>query len=335
MFSHHRDGSKPYSIKHMKLGFILTTYDRIDDLLAHLDILKFFPHDHEVIPVWMNEKVPEYFLEEMAKYPLAHYKNGISFRLGPLLGLVSGLRKAEEAGVDYIVYRNGDDWLFNHDFCLLNFMHLETTGKHIAAYNWLTHDSTTEFAMNEMYMRVKQFASTSSDAERYFLNSNSRFLCELKMTRWIKRSIDFNFDGLYRLPGRENEIGVGYEVDSLTEVIKTREKVPSEEFWKSLEDNSRFFNRAWQLIGSHNNYERYNYYYKIRSDIRYANELEKLPHFARWLHCTRHGKEWNLPTIHKIKNTEPALWDQERKVHLIMNRHTKKMPLRLITKTQA
>jgi hypothetical protein len=25
----------------MKIGFILTTYDRIDDFLAHLDILKY------------------------------------------------------------------------------------------------------------------------------------------------------------------------------------------------------------------------------------------------------------------------------------------------------
>ena len=39
----------------MKIGFILTTYDRIDDLLAHLDILKYYDDEKEIIPIWMKQ----------------------------------------------------------------------------------------------------------------------------------------------------------------------------------------------------------------------------------------------------------------------------------------
>src|SRR4051812_7716599 len=131
----------------MKIGFVLTTFDRIDDLLAHIDILKFFPYKYELIPIWMNKDVPDYFLHAMKQHPHAHYVDGISFSIGPLLGLVSGLHKAKELGLDYIVYRNGDDWLLNHEFCLSNFKMMFKEKKAIAAYNWLSFKSNSEFAL--------------------------------------------------------------------------------------------------------------------------------------------------------------------------------------------
>lgn len=306
----------------MRIGFILTAYDRIDDLLAHIDILKFFPHEHTIIPVWMKKDVPDYFLEEICKHEHAHYADGVTFRIGPLLGLISGLRRAKEVGLDYVVYRNGDDWLFNHQFCLDNFNVL-ASGKKIAAYNWLTADTTFEFALNEMYLDVNAFMETADEAEKYFRSSNYKFLCELKMARWVKRTLNHDFGQFYRLPGREQWPGIGYEVETLPEVLKAVKQEITEDFWAGWKDNQRFFNRQWQLIGSHDNNQRYDYYRKIRNDISYRFVLETTPQFSRWLSCVRERGTWNLPS-----ERANARRRRQQQVHV-----PTKMPKRLITTT--
>jgi hypothetical protein len=310
----------------MKLGFIIPTYDRIDDLLSHLDVLKFFPHPHEIIPIWMNKDMPDYFLKEMAKYKHSLYVDGVGFHIGPLLALVSGLRKASELGLDYIHYSNGDDVLFNHDFVWNNIMVLDKENKDVAAYNWLTTDTMMEFALNELCMRVDKFIRTAAEAEQYFRKSSSKFLCEFKMSRWIKRTTD----RFYRLPNREISPGIGYELDTLPQIIAAMGIATTEQYWKDLENNNRWFNREWQMIGSHTNQQRYYYYCKIRNEIPYAAELEQQEHFARWLSVCRNGGEWNLPSSHIVKRNVEAERMMRLKRPLCMNRIPKRMPKRLL-----
>ncbi len=253
--------SDPVQFKHRsKIGFILTTYSRIDDLLVHLEILKYFPIPYEVIPIWMNQDVPDYFLSEMKKYPHAHYCNGINFSLGALLGLVDGLKKAKEIGLDYVIYRNSDDWIFNHNFVLEN---IKNT-KDISAYNWFGQNTNKEFALNEMCLNVDLFAKSIDWAEDYFLNSNDNLLCEFKIAKWIRKVTK----DIYHLPDREHPKGIGMV--------------------KKCEENNRFFNKKWKLLGFHDNLERLNCYKTL--DFAYRKELEQENHFKRWLL----GGKWNL-----------------------------------------
>lgn len=262
----------------------------------------------------MKKDLPNYFMEEMKKYKHSHYCDGVRFEIGPLLGLTSGLRKAKEIGLDYVVYRNGDDWLFNHDFVLRTLMKVYEN-KDIAAYNWLSKDSMLEFALNEMYLRVNVFAPTVDDAENYFRLSKSTALCELKVSKWIKKVIGKNNDRFYRLPGRELDPGVGYEVETLPEVFRQYGMPMPDDLPKILESNQRFFNKEWQLIGSHDNYKRYRYYSKIRQDIGYHQELERQKHFSRWLESIGTAKKWNLtPEKRKISSKIPLVFDKRPRI---------------------
>jgi hypothetical protein len=298
----------------MKIGFILTTYDRIDDLLAHLDILKYYDDEKEIIPIWMKQDLPKYFLDEMSKYKHAHYCDGIKFKIGPLLGLVSGLRKANELGIEYVVYRNGDDWLFNHDFVKENF-NIIHQGKTVAAYNWLSHNTVTDFAMNELYLNVSKFMPSIDEAEEYFKKSSDKLLCESKIAKWIKCVLNRDYSSFYRLPDREKSPGIGYELESIPFIYEYM-KVNLDKNWKDeYKSNQRYFNRKWQMIGSHKNYERIKYYNEIRREVSYASELEKEPNFARWISNMLNGLPWNIV--------------KEKKITLLPNG---KMPLVLDTK---
>lgn len=270
----------------MRIGFILTTYNRIDDFLAHLDIIKYFPMNHSVIPIWMNRDMPDYFLSEMKNYEHAHYCNGIKFSIGPLLGLISGLKKAAELDLDFVIYRNGDDWLFNNDFVLQN---LEVMKNYDAsAYNWFTMKTNREFAMNELCLRVEPFMKNIDYMYDYFLSSNDKLFCEFKMAKWINRTTQ----RFYRLPHREEDYGIGNGHEYLSIILKYQNIDPGQSFWDNYKINNRYFNSRWQLIGSHDNKNRFDLYQSIRNKIPYRNSLEKEPHFSRWLEM----KEWNIET---------------------------------------
>lgn len=109
--------------------------------------------------------------------------------------------------------------------------------------------------------------------------------------------------------------GIGYEVESIP-LLFEQMKTNLASNWKDMYvDNQRFFNRKWQMIGSHSNYERIKFYRDIRKDIPYVKELEKEIHFNRWLTTTLNGQNWNIV--------------KERKKNLMANG---KMPLVLDTR---
>ena len=43
----------------MKIGFIISVYNKIDDLVAHLEMFKYYPFEHEVIVVCMMDLPPD------------------------------------------------------------------------------------------------------------------------------------------------------------------------------------------------------------------------------------------------------------------------------------
>lgn len=246
-----------------KCGIILAVHNRIDDLLANLDILKFYPEVEKIIVC--SRPLPDYHRQELSDYRVK-FIDGKNRGLGPLLSLTNGLRMLQH--LDVVCYRNADDWLFNHDFTRSIFDKMKYYA--CAGYSWFGVNTINDFTMNELFLRVKEFTQTIEYAEHYFLHSRPWY-CEYKIAKWINHTTS----SLYRIPGREQEPGIGYIYDSSNH----------------NPDNNRWFNRSWQLIGEHDNNERMQYYLSIRESIPYHQELEKEKHFARWLTADT----WNLP----------------------------------------
>jgi hypothetical protein len=273
----------------MTYGILLSVFNRVDDLLAHLDILSFSPF--KILIAYLKKDIPEEHIKEINKHPnLLVYSPG--FYLGPPLSLIYGIRKAKELGIDTLLYRNADDWLFDHNFTQMNF-DLMNKYKFIG-YNWFGQNNYNEFAMNEMYINVEKFYKTSLEAEQMFLASSQKSMCEFKMPQWIINSIG-SWDKFYRLKERETELGIGYNWESIAyyhQII--RQPIP-DDLWKKYDTNNRFFNEKWQLIGSHSNQQRLHYWSRIKNKVPYAEELEKMPNFSKWLDCANNNRAWNLP----------------------------------------
>ena len=274
----------------MSVGYLISVYDRVDDCMAHLDILKYDPAPHQTLIVSMSEALVDRHGADLAGYDVVSIQSP-GFALGPLLSLVRGVREAKERGWKWLVYRNADDWLFNHSLASDTITHMEQSGQICAGYNWLSKDTLVEFTMNELYLSVDHFARTADDAENYFVRSKP-WLCEYKMGRWLRRTIEDDSRRLYRLPDREIPIGIGNMKDQkgiLAGTFLDRHGVRG-----GLADNNRFFNRKWQLIGSHDNQERLKYYTDIWPQISYATDLERERHFRRWMRSARTGESWNV-----------------------------------------
>lgn len=281
-----------------KYGFVLSVYDRVDDLDAHLDILKFYPEKAEVIVVYSKKDVPEEYIKKWDKHHLV-YCDGINFQIGPLMSLCAGLKKAHKLGLDYIIYRNADDWVLNHFFVMANMAAMYDNNFEIAGYNWLSVNNMTDFALNELILHVPTFAKKVDSMEYYFANSSPYYLCEMKMARWVKLCLSAN-NKFYRLPEREQFPGVGYEIETLP-AFAAYGITLTEDILKRFEKNHRFFNEKWQLIGCHDNQERGFYYNLVREKIQYVNDLEKEENFSRWVDAWTNKKEWNLPSARGTK----------------------------------
>jgi hypothetical protein len=284
----------------MKAGFIIACHNKIDDLMAHLEIFKYCPLEHEVIVVHTMDYADNY-MQEIKKH---HHQriDGMGHYIGPLLCAVAGVRKAHELGLDYAVYRNADDWLFNYKFEEDNFKKMKSKGYLCAGYNWLNVGVFHDITLNQVYFDVKAFEKTADDAESYFKRSQPGFLCEYKMSRWVRRTLPTNIERyFYRLPGREQEPGIGHERRDLWNAFKAKGMQIPLGFWERLENNNRFFNLDWQMIGSHDVGSRLSYWRKIRSLVSYGKSIEKETHFARFIEAARNNDPWNV----KVKSLPP------------------------------
>lgn len=277
----------------MRIGFIISCHNKFDDLVAHLDIFKYYPFDHEVIVVCTMDP-PEFYKEAIDKFHNVRIE-GYGHYIGPLLSAVAGVREANKLGLDYAVYRNADDWLFNYKWEEQNFKLLAEKGYLCAGYNWLNVGTYHDITLNQLYFHIPSFYATADDAEAYFKRSTPGYLCEYKMPRWVKKTCHKLEQQFYRLPGREQEPGIGWERKDIPSAFLSRGMKPPMGFWERLENNNRFFNAEWQMIGSHDVVSRLLYWRKIRGDVPYAKQIEKDHHFARFMEAARNRKSWNLP----------------------------------------
>jgi len=277
----------------VKIGFIISVYEKVDDLMAHLDIFKYCPFQHEIIITYMKSDIPERHLQEIQKYHSVSV-NGLHFRFGPLLSFIQGIRKAKELGLDYVCYKNADDWLFNWDFEKKNFSKMMYKDHSSCGYNWFSLNVHTNFAMNQLYADVNKFFEFVDEVEHEFIRSPLKVLCEFKIGDWILKSIGswYNF---YRLPGRERFPGVGHSKTAVEYIYREILKSPiPPNIFDGYEDNNRFFNRKWQLIGSHSNNQRLILWNQIKEEVEYHKELEKEDNFKRWIEAAQERKIWNL-----------------------------------------
>ncbi len=280
-----------------KLGVVLSCYDKTDDLLAHLDILSFNPHKYPLIIGYMGkDQCPHEFRQHNL---LAFESPG--FTSGTLVTLVHALRLAPKLDLDYLVFRNSDDWFFNHDLTQQWFEHLVKNNYLCAGYNWFSVGTHHDITMNEVFVSVPEFSATMDKAEKYILESDQRFNCEYKMAWWMRQTLENPDRQFYRLPDREQEPGIGWEVQDIPGVYANRGQEVPTELWTKLEHNNRFFNKKWQMIGSHQNMARYLYYRQIRDDIPYSAELERKYHFNRWMRAALTRGRWNSETYNKSR----------------------------------
>lgn len=284
----------------MKFGVVLSCYDRVDDLLAHLEILSFNRHPHRVAVFYMHEDDPPAVPRgvELFRVPSP------GFTSGPLVSMTHGVRWAAERGLDYLVFRNADDWMFNHDLAHSWIERMDAAGQVAAGYNWFSVGTMKDITMNENIVRVDRFLPSVEDAERYFVSSDQRYNCEYKMAWWVNRVIGDDPDLFFRLPDREQEPGIGWEMKDLEDVYRrtTGAGVPAD-VWANQQHNSRFFNRKWQMIGSHDNTTRLYYWHQIRGAVPYSRQLEDGPQFGRWLRAAAAGSPWNKNDVNVSRAT--------------------------------
>jgi hypothetical protein len=280
----------------MKIVKVISCHNRVDDLLLNLETYKYWPFDLPIIIVHTMD-YSDYHIGEIKKHTNHLVRiEGYGHYIGPLLCAVAGVRKANELGFDYLEFSNADDIVYNYNFEKNNFNLMEEKGYLCAGYSWMGVNSDKDITLNQLYMNVKAFSETVDDAESYFLRSGRGFICEYKMSRWVKRTLKNLNTQFYRLPDREQIPGIGWEEKDLPGAFEAFGiKIP-DNYWEALEENNRFFNRKWQLIGSHDNESRLSYWRKIRSEIPYSHKIEKDYHFSRWIEATREKKPWNLKT---------------------------------------
>jgi len=164
-----------------------------------------------------------------------------------------------------------------------------------AGYNWLNVGAYHDITMNQLYFHVPSFYATADDAEDYFKRSMPGYLCEYKMPRWVKKTCTSLEKQFYRLPGREQEPGIGWERKDIPNAFISKGMRPPVGYWEKLEKNNRFFNEEWQMIGCHDVASRLLYWRKIRSNVPYAKQIEREYHFSRFVDAARNRKPWNLP----------------------------------------
>jgi hypothetical protein len=142
--------------KNKKLGIVLSCYDKLDDLLAHLDILSFNPYKNPIFIGYMgHEQVPS----ELKKHHLMQFESP-GFTSGTLVTLMHALRMASSMGIDYLVFRNADDWMFDHELVHQWFTHIVNNDILFAGYNWFSVNTFRDFAMNEVFISVPHFMET-------------------------------------------------------------------------------------------------------------------------------------------------------------------------------
>ncbi len=302
----------------MNFGIVLSCYDRTDDLMAHLDILKFNKDVRKIAVIYMHPDAPPKIPHDVELIRLP----SPGFTSGPLVSVTHGIRWAAANNLDYMVFRNADDWMFRHDLTRGWINYMNTNHRIVAGYNWFSVGTMRDITLNENIFRVKRFIDSVDEAEKYFLKSDQSYNCEYKMAWWINRIINGDVNLFYRLPGREQEPGIGWEIKDIPEIYEKDGKNVPVDVWKKLEHNSRFFNRNWQLIGSHDNTSRLFYWKQIRTSVSYCSQLEKCEQFARWIDAANTCSEWNKPDVNASRITRQM---RQRPV-----RTKKKIPMVLI-----
>lgn len=275
------------------IAFILGCYNKIDDLLCHIDIIKHYPFDYKIIVIYMGG-IPDH-LEKLKHVNVVNVSSH-GFLSGPLLCLTNGIKEAFRLGCDYLCYRNADDWLFNYHFVKNNFDQLRN-GVLCMGYNWFSVNSFMDFALNEIYLHVETFHDIVNEMEYDFLYGK-KLLCEFKIAKWFQKFRK----GFYRLPERERFPGIGH-VENIDEIFVAKNIIKPNNFLDIAKTNNRFFNKKWQLIGSHNNLERLFYWQSIQNDVEYASDLVKCTSFIRWFDAATLDKSWNfhIPQIPLVK----------------------------------
>lgn len=272
-----------------KTAIGIGVHERIDDMDAHLDIMSFAP-ELTRITVCSNPQTPKSHIERWALRSTLVEIAPSGFQIGPLIALAAALETADSLGCDYLVYRNADDWMFNHQMVFDRIKIMRDMGFLFAGYNWLTYQGHYEFAINEITVHVPSFMACRERMISYFKRSSSHLLCEFKMARWA--AIAVPRDKILRLADREQEYGVGNELELLA---KTSKKIPD-----NARYNNRFFNRQWQMLGHHDQESRLKAYDSIKEEIPYRHELETMPEFRRWLLAARRNLPWNSGTPNRI-----------------------------------
>lgn len=285
-----------------KITLCLAVHDRVDDLDAHLAILDFSPEWRKII-ICSNQNLPDNYKKKWEKKYELYFIKETSFQIGPLMAFTEGIRRSLDS--QYMIYRNADDWLFNHKTVSNRLKLMISNDLDFAGYNWLTSDSWLEYAMNELTIKVDCIKEHVNRMENSFLNSSLDLLCEFKIARWINLCTKEN--KRLKLKERERDPAVGYELEILLEKAKAGIIKLPENWQFEWGNNNRYFHRQWQMIGSHDQNQRFELYKFIKPEISYCKELEENVDFKRWIAISEKKLPWNMKSPSKyIVKRKPA-----------------------------
>lgn len=283
----------------MKIGFIISCHNKVDDLMVHLEILKYYPFDKEII-ICHSMDYEDKYMNEISKY---HHKKieSNNFHVGTLLCLLEGMKLAKTLKLDYIVYNNCDDWCFNYKFVQDNFSIM--SDYKAGGYNWFSVNTYDDFAMNHLYLHVPSFNNLdkvdflnsrfAKEFKQKFMSPSGEILCEFKLSKWIMDNIEEN--EFYRIPNRERNPGIGHDRSALAYIYNKMLNMPiPESILFGYNDNNRWFNLEWQMICSHSNITRYGMWQYIKPNVSFAKKIEKDRYFKKWLKVSSTGGDWNI-----------------------------------------
>ena len=177
----------------MDFAFLLSCHARENELLAHLDVLKYCPVPHKIIVLYSGEKT--------LPVPFVPYSAQANLRAGAGFAFLAGMEEAIRHGLDAVCYRNGDDWLFRHELVAERVAFLKSF--HVAGYSWFYGNATNEVALNELYVKVPSFRDADFAAWRDRLVDESVYP-EYLAAEFLRVPFGFN-----RLSGREVPEGIG------------------------------------------------------------------------------------------------------------------------------
>lgn len=235
-------------------GIYLACHQRTQDLLCHLDRLKYLPIPHEAFVLYSGAHDLGVYVPNLIRFHVVKH--------APVAGVLTALKDARQRGIKWILYNNGDDILFRNDIVAYHLCQIRENDYDLCGYSWYGQGRISDITVNELYMNVAKFDWLDVDKALENLYARESVSIEHELASVLRLPVR----KLFRLSDREIPRGIGLQTDGALD-----------------HHNNRWFHRNWQMITSHDPWQRWEWYKSIRPNIPYHAELERERFFGAWV----------------------------------------------------